>query len=252
MEALILAAGYATRLGALTRDRAKPLLPVGPKPLIDYIYDQLAAMPEVRRVTVVANHRFAGQFVDWAASHAGAKTLQIVDDGTTDDGNKLGAIGDIRMVLQRQQIDDDLLIAAGDNLFDCRLQGLVDFFHRRGTCVGLYDTGNPNIMTQYAVVELDERDRVVGFHEKPAQPASTLAATALYVLSRQHVALVEQYRQAGGNMDAPGYYIEWLYQRVPLYGYVLPGEWRDIGNLEQYRQAQLAYGGGGEVTNRAG
>ncbi|HUZ76989.1 MAG TPA: nucleotidyltransferase family protein [Chloroflexota bacterium] len=250
MEALILAAGYATRLGSLTRERAKPLLPVGRKPLIDYIYDQLAAMPEVRRVSVVTNHRFASQFVDWAAGHAGPKALQIVDDDTTDDTNKLGAIGDIRLVLQRQHIDDDLLIAAGDNLFDCRLQGLVDFFHRRGTCVGLYDTGNLSIMTQYAVVELDALDRVVGFHEKPAQPASTLAATALYALSREHVALVEQYRQGGGNMDAPGYYIEWLYRQVPLYGYVLPGEWRDIGNLEQYRQAQLAYGGG-EVANPA-
>src|SRR5690349_14368424 len=133
MEALILAAGYATRLGELTRDRAKPLLQVGPRPMIDYIFCQLAEMPAVRRVNVVTNQTFATQFQDWAANHRSDTPISVVNDGTTSDADKLGAIGDIRLVLERNAIDDDLLVVAGDNLFDFQLQSFVDFFHGHGS-----------------------------------------------------------------------------------------------------------------------
>ncbi len=243
MEALILAAGYATRLGELTKDRAKPLLPVGERPMIDYIYSQLSEMPRISRVNVVTNSRFAAQFVDWAAIHAGSKAISIVNDGTSSDADKLGAVGDIRLTVRKNQIDDDLLVVAGDNLFDFQLQDFVEFFDRHGSSVGLYDTHDLAIMTQYAVVTLDGAERVVSFREKPKDPATTLAATAIYLLKREHLQMLEHYAEAGGNMDAPGYYIEWLTQQVAVYGFVLPGEWRDIGNAEQYRQAQLAYAG---------
>src|SRR5438093_7345966 len=167
MEALILAAGYATRLGQLTQNRAKPLLQVGPRPMIDYIFCQLAEMPAIRRVSVVTNHKFAAQFADWAASHGSAKPVSVINDGTTSDADKLGAIGDIRLVLRRNALDDDLLIVAGDNLFDFELARFVSFFREHGTSVGLYDTRDLEIMKHYAVVELDAAHRITEFQEKP-------------------------------------------------------------------------------------
>jgi len=241
MEALILAAGYATRLGQLTADRAKPLLPVGSRPMIDYIFDQLAQMPEIQRVNVVSNAKFAGQFDEWAAGHGAAKPISVVNDGTSSDATKLGAVGDIRLVVKRNQIDDDLLVVAGDNLFDFPLQSFVDFFRGHGAAVGLYDTGDLAIMTQYATVQVDpDTERIIDFVEKPAEPRSTLAATAIYLWKREHLDLLGRYQ---GNLDAPGHYIQWLTQQVPVYGFRIPGEWRDIGNLEQYEAACREYGG---------
>ncbi|MHB8621121.1 MAG: nucleotidyltransferase family protein, partial [Chloroflexota bacterium] len=225
---------------------------VGPRPMIDYIYDQMAAMPAIRRVNVVTNGKFAAQFAAWAAGHAAraassgrpvSQPVSVVNDHTTSDGDKLGAAGDMRLTIQQNAIDDDLLIVAGDNLFDFRLRDFVDFFHSHGTCVGLYDTGDLAIMSQYAVVELGPDQRIVSFQEKPREPRSTLAATAVYLWKREHLPLLERYAREGGNMDAPGYYTQWLTRQVAVYGFRLPGEWRDIGNLEQYQQAQRAYSG---------
>jgi glucose-1-phosphate thymidylyltransferase len=239
MEALILAAGYATRLGELTQHRPKPLLPVGSRPMIDYIFRQLADMPEVSRVNVVTNEKFAAQFNDWAASHGSTMAISIVNDGTTSDADKLGAVGDIRLVIDRNQIDDDLLVVAGDNLFDFRLQKFVDFFQAHGSSVGLYDTGDLEIMKQYAVVELDEfSHRITDFVEKPSEPRSTLAATCIYLWRREHLPLVERYE---GNLDAPGHYVQWLTKQVGVYGFCIPGEWRDIGTPEQYAEACRQY-----------
>lgn len=240
MEALILAAGYATRLGELTLHRAKPLLQVGPKPMIDYIFGQLATMPGIRRVNVVTNQKFAAQFNDWAAGHGSATPISVINDGTTSDADKLGAVGDIRLVLRRNGIDDDLLVVAGDNLFDFRLQEFVDFFDSHGSSVGLYDTRDLEIMKQYAMVDLDSTtDRIVDFVEKPAQPTSTLAATCIYLWRRDHLPLIGRYQ---GNLDAPGHYVQWLTKQVDVYGFRIPGEWRDIGNPEQYAEACRQYG----------
>jgi glucose-1-phosphate thymidylyltransferase len=242
VEALILAAGYATRLGDLTANRAKPLLPVGSKPMIDYIFGQMAAMPEIGRVNVVTNQKFAPQFADWAAGHGGAKPISVVNDLTTSDADKLGAIGDIRLVIERNQIDDDLLIVAGDNLFDFPLREFVDFFHGHGSAVGLYDTGDIEIMTQYAVVQVDPASqRIVDFVEKPPRPKSTLAATAIYLWKREHLPLLERYKNEGGNMDSPGHFPVWLVKQVDVYGFRLPGTWMDIGTRAQYEAACRAY-----------
>ena len=241
MEALILAAGYATRLGELTQQRAKPLLPVGPRPMIDYIFCQLAEMPGIRRVNVVTNEKFAGQFIEWAAGHGSAVPISIVNDGTTSDADKLGAVGDVRLVLRRNAIDDDLLVVAGDNLFDFQLADFVSFFEDHGTSVGLYDTGDLEIMKQYAVVELEPgSQRITSFVEKPAEPRSTLAATCIYLWRREHLPLIERYQ---GNLDAPGHYVQWLTKQVDVYGFRIPGEWRDIGNPAQYAEACREYAG---------
>jgi glucose-1-phosphate thymidylyltransferase len=242
MEALILAAGYATRLGDLTKDRAKPLLSIGKQPMIDYIFRQLRDLPQVERINVVTNQKFAGQFADWAAGHQSAKPVSVINDRTTSDADKLGAVGDIRLVLGANAIDDDLLVVAGDNLFDFQLNQFVAFFERQGSSVGLYDTGDLELMKQYATVQLDRAtERIVDFVEKPSDPKSTLTATAIYLWRREHVPLVERYASEGGNMDAPGHYVQWLTKQVDVYGFRIPGRWMDIGNRQQYDEACRLY-----------
>lgn len=243
MEALILAAGYATRLGELTQDRAKPLLPIGGRPMIDYIFCQMAVIPEIRRVSVVSNDKFAGQFADWASGHGATKPVSIINDGTTSDANKLGAVGDIQLVLGRNHIDDDLLIVAGDNLFDFQLAEFIHFFRQHGTSVGLYDTRDLEIMKHYAEVQLDTATkRIVSFVEKPREPRSTLAATCIYLWKREHLLLLDDYASSGNHsMDAPGHYVQWLTKQVDVHGFRIPGEWRDIGTPEQYADACSEY-----------
>lgn len=235
MNALVLAAGYATRLRPLTENRAKPLLPVGGRPLIDYLVDAISAVPEVRGIHVVTNSRFASAFRAWADG----RSVEVHDDGTSSDDDRLGAIGDLRFVVERAGLDDDLIVVAGDNLFEFSLADQVAFWRETGerSVVALHDVRDPALASRYGVVSLDGDGRVVAFVEKPENPPSTLAATASYVFSRDHVALVEPYLAEGNLPDQPGRFVAWLSQREPVYGFLFDGAWLDIGDHRQLLEA---------------
>ena len=241
MKAIVLAAGYATRLYPLTETVAKPLLPVGARPMIDYLLDRIREVDAVDGVHVVTNHKFADSFLRWAEGHAAAGLqIDVHDDGTTSEAGRLGAIGDIRFVLEQASLEgDDLLVVAGDNLFDYSLTGYADWWRSRGevSAVALYDVGDLELVKRYSAVELDASDRVVGFVEKPEHPETTLVATATYLFHRAHVPLVEQYLAEGNSPDQPGRFVAWLVPRVPVHGYRFEGEWRDIGDAEQLLEA---------------
>jgi glucose-1-phosphate thymidylyltransferase len=237
MKALILGAGYATRLGELTKNRPKPLLPIAGKPMIDHLFGQLDGIEEIDAAYVVTNARFADQFACWAAERRGRLPVTVLNDGTTTDQNKLGAIGDIRFTVHQAGITDDLFVGAADNLFDFDLRELFALFRQRGSCVGLYDVGRLDLMPQYSEVRLDGDQRITHLVEKPPQPTSTFMATALYIYQASHLPLLERYFAEGGNMDSPGRFPAWLHRHVPVYGHVFQGRWFDIGTPEQYRQA---------------
>jgi glucose-1-phosphate thymidylyltransferase len=234
VRAIILAAGYATRLRPLTDSIAKQLLPIGGRPMMDWICDKVEEISS--DIHVVTNSRFAGDFERWAS---GRESVTVHDDGTTSNDDRLGAIGDIAFVLERAPTDDDLLVIAGDNLFDFRLADLVAFWQGKGiaSAVALYDCGDLELATHYGVVEVGEDDRVVGFEEKPSEPRSTLAATATYLYHREHVPLVNRYLADGNPADQPGRLVAWLYQHEPVYGYRFEGPWFDIGNPDQLLEA---------------
>ncbi|MGZ4395992.1 MAG: nucleotidyltransferase family protein [Gaiellaceae bacterium] len=236
MNALVLAAGYATRLRPLTDDVAKSLLPVGGRPMLDWILDKLEEVGSLDAIHVVTNSRYSHDFDRWAAG--AEKDLQIVvhDDGTTSNEDRLGAIGDIQLTVERAGLGyDDLLVVAGDNLFDFSLADLVAMWQTAGTAsaVALYDCGDLELATHYAVVSVDPDGRVRSFVEKPSDPASTLCATANYVYHRDHIALVGRYLDEGGTPDSPGNFLAWLHRREPVYGYTFDGSWLDIGNHDQ-------------------
>jgi glucose-1-phosphate thymidylyltransferase len=229
MKALILAAGYATRLRPLTDSIPKQLLPVGGRPMVDWILDRVAET-SADEVHLVTNARFAPDFESWA----GDKDVQIHNDGTTSNEDRLGAIGDIDFV----GLDDDLLVIAGDNLFDYSLADYESYWRQKGgSCVAVLDVGDPELAKKYGIVDVDADDRVIGFVEKPEDPPTTLCATATYLYKREDAQLVSAYLDEGNPRDQPGNYIGWLHQRAPVYAYRFQGEWYDIGDRNQLLEA---------------
>ena len=199
--------------------------------MVDWILDRITEVREVDEVHLVTNAKFAPAFRAWAPPG-----MVVHDDGTTSEDDRLGAIGDLAFVGLG---GDDLLVVAGDNLFDFSLVELVRFWRTKGraSAVALHDVGDLTLARRYGIVELDEEDRVVAFVEKPPEPRSTLAATATYLFHRDHVALVPQYLEEGNPPDPSGPFVAWLQAREPLYGYRFEGEWLDIGDHEQLREA---------------
>jgi glucose-1-phosphate thymidylyltransferase len=245
MKVLILAAGYATRLYPLTLTQPKPLLPVAGQPMIEYVLDNLAPIGGIDRVYVVTNAKFAGHFQQWSEAYRAGKSkldFTIVNDGSTDDRNKLGAIGDLNLVITREKIGDDLIVVAGDNLFS---QSLEDFGRHcrkmNAPVLAVYDVGSLEEIKKYNSISLDAAGRITFFEEKPAQPASTLTGIALYYYPRAVLPLIQQYVAEGNNPDQPGRLVQWLYKRTPVYTWRVPGIWFDIGSKESLEQASQIF-----------
>jgi len=240
LKALILAAGYATRLSSLTDSIPKMLLPLAERPMLDYLLDRIREVGEIDEIHLVTNSRFAPIFEAWAATlqQTVAKSVRGVavhDDGTTSNEDRLGAIGDLAFAIDRGGLaGDDLFVVAGDNLIGYSLADFVDFWREKGgSALALHEVPDRALLRNYGVVELDDSDRVVGFEEKPAEPRSNLAATAAYLYRSEDLELLPRYLKEGNPPDAPGNFAAWLHTRAPVHGYRVPGEWHDIGDLGQ-------------------
>ena len=245
MKVIILAAGYATRLYPLTLTQPKPLLPVAGQPMVEYVLDNLAPIGGIDRIYVVTNNKFAGHFQKWSEHYRATKSklnFTIVNDGSTDDTNKLGAIGDINYVLKTQNVEDDLMVVAGDNLFSQKLEGFGQFCHEKNAPVlALYDVGNLEEIKKYNSVTMDSAGKITFFEEKPKNPTSTLTGIALYYYPKQTIPLIRQYIAEGNNPDQPGRLIQWLYPRTPVYTWKVPGIWYDIGSKETLEEANKIF-----------
>ena len=240
MKALVLAAGYATRLYPLTLETPKPLLDVAGRPILEHVLAALEPIREIDRIHLVTNSRFAGRFREWAGGYP--RRVLVVDDGTTDDSNRRGAIGDIDFVLERDGIDDDLVVVAGDNLFSEPLEGFGTFCAEKGAPVlAVYDVGDLELIRQYNAIEVDGEGCITFFEEKPVDPRSTLTGIALYYYPRETLPLIRGYVAEGNNRDQPGRLVQWLYPRTPVYTWRVPGLWFDIGSPEQLAEANRLF-----------
>ena len=239
MKAVILAGGYATRLYPLTRDRPKHLLDVGGRPVLELLLERLP-LDELDAVYVVTNAKFADRFREWAESYPA--DVVVLDDGTTSEDDRLGAIGDLQLVIESEGIDDDLIVAAGDSIFTERLDDFARFGRERdAAAIAVYDVGNLEAMKQLSSIGVDADSRLVTFEEKPEQPESTLAGIALYFYPRAILPLVGEYLAEGNNPDQPGRLIGWLYERTPVYAWRVPGRWFDIGTPETLAEAERLF-----------
>ncbi len=238
MKAVILAAGYATRLYPLTLDRPKHLLEVGGRPILELLLERLP-LDQFEAVYVVTNAKFAPRFREWAESYPA--DVEVIDDGTTSEDDRLGAIGDLHLAISGG-IDDDLLVAAGDSIFSDPLDGFVRFGQdREAPAIAAYDVGNLEEIKRLSALELDADSRVLSFEEKPERPTSTLAGIALYFYPRRTLPLVAEYIAEGNNPDQPGRLLEWLHGRMPVYAWRVSGRWFDIGTPETLAEAERAF-----------
>lgn len=240
MKSLILAAGYATRMYPLTLNKAKPLLPVAGKIAIEYIIERILEIDEIDEIIIATNEKFFRQFQDWHRQFGQInKPLKILNDQSSSETDRLGAIGDIQFVIEKEKIDDDLLVIGGDNLFEMGLRGFIDFAKHRipASSVGLYNLKDKEAVKIYSEVQLDKNEHIIDFVEKPKNPASTLVAKCIYFFPKSKLSLISKYINSGGLIDAPGHYISWLCRCDSVYGFTFCGQWYDIGNYEIYKKA---------------
>lgn len=242
MNVLILAAGYATRLYPLTLTKAKPLLEVAGKPMLEWVIDNLSPVPDIDTIYIVTNNKFARDFQAWADGYQQRnpyRRFKIINDGSMDDSDKLGAIGDINFVLSREAeaASDDLIVVAGDNLFSEPLTGFAEAARNSEATLATYDVGDLEAIKKYSAITMDENGVITSFEEKPQEPKSTLTGIALYYFSRAVIPLFRTYIEEGNNPDQPGRFIQWLYQRRPVKTYQVQGTWFDIGSKETLEEA---------------
>jgi len=245
MQVLILAAGYATRLYPLTLNQPKPLLPVAGKPMLEHIIDHLASVKDLGEMFIVTNQKFVHHFTDWSEKYKKEKTafnFKVINDGTTSDADKLGAIGDIHLVVKNENVKDDLVVVAGDNLFDSSLAPFVEYCRTGDTPVlAVYDVGDLESIKKYNSITTDKDGVITYFEEKPKNPTSTKTGIALYYYPAKVVAMIEDYIKEGNNADQPGRLVQWLYTRVPVRTWNVPGRWFDIGSKETLEEADRIF-----------
>ena len=239
MNALILAAGYGTRLAAVAKDTPKPLLPVAGKGLIDHTVDKLKSVVGLSEITVVTNNKFYGVFIDWAKNYKDIN-IRVINDGTNTPEERLGSVGDIAFVWKNERILNDWLIIGGDNLFDQDLNQFMVTARAKtpAVSIGLYDIGDVSAASKFGVCAVDNANKVISFQEKPKVPASSLITMCLYYFPKETLGYIEEYRAESKALDAAGSYIQWLSEKKNVYGIQFAGKWYDIGSIESLKDAQ--------------
>ncbi|MDI6704293.1 MAG: nucleotidyltransferase family protein [bacterium] len=246
MKGVVLCAGYAKRMWPLTLETPKPLLPVGEKPIVEYILERLRDIEEIKDVVISTNLRFEDKFKEWLTYLRFPKPIRLLIEETREEKKKLGSVGSLNFIINKAEIDEDSLVIGGDNLFDFDLRNLISFFkEKKKTCLLLYDMKDKDrVKKKYGVLELDNTGRIIEFQEKPEEPNSTLISTACYLFTRDDLRLIKRYLEEGNSPDQMGFFISWLKDRSRIYGLKFEGSWFDIGSFEEYDRAKEAYGKG--------
>lgn len=242
MNAIILAAGYGTRLHPLTKDFPKTLLEISGNPILNCILDKIMEIRDIKKTFIVTNDKFFQKFIEWNSNHA-YRNIKILNDGSTSESDRKGAIGDIDFAIKQEGIDDDIMVIAGDNLFEFSLTHLYSFFkEKKSSVIALHDIIDKGIASRkLGVVDIDGGSRIVGFEEKPEFPKTSLVSTACYILARKDVMLLEQCIREHKQPDNLGDFIKWLSAREYVYGYVFSERWFDIGTIEQFEAASREF-----------
>ncbi len=243
MKCILLCAGYATRLYPLTENYPKALIEIEKgKPILDYILSEVNTISEIDKIYVVSNEKYYKNFVDWKNNVKSDKEIEIINDHTTSNEDRLGAIGDIQYVIKEKNINDELLVIAGDNLFDYKLRDVIDFYNERKSatiCTKRID--DVSLLKRLAVATMDNDYKIIDLTEKPEVPKSNIGVYTTYVYPKEIINHLDTYLADGNNPDAPGYLVEWLYKRQPVYSYCIDGNCFDVGTFETLDEVRNLY-----------
>lgn len=242
MKCLILAAGYATRLYPITQNFPKPLLDVNGKTILDWLVDDIDTAGCVDEYVVISNHRFAQHFEHWAAQKP--QKITVVDDGTSTNETRLGAVCDIQFAIDQLHLDDDMLVIAGDNVLDFSMTRFIDYAREKQTsCVMRFYVEDLKTLQKSGVLSIDDSDRITSMVEKPAEPESNWCCPPFYYYTRADARLVRAGIEAGCGTDAPGSYIAWLCTQTAVHAMQMPGQRYDIGDVASYEEVKQTYKG---------
>lgn len=245
MKNIIIAAGYATRLYPLTENFPKPLLKIGGSTILGRILNDVDAFPEVEEHIIVTNHKFAYIFEEWAAADCKhlTKPVRIIDDGTSTNDTRLGAVKDLLLAINECRIDDDIMVLAADNILDFSFRGFVDFFKEKQTsCIMCHHQPSVEKLQRTGVVVLDEQSRVLNMEEKPKEPKSNWAVPPFYIYRKEDMPLIKDCMNHGCGFDAPGNLAHYLCEVTDMHAWEMPGGRFDIGSLDTYEEAKRIYG----------
>jgi glucose-1-phosphate thymidylyltransferase len=234
MHTIILAAGYGTRLYPLTKETPKPLLPVANKPIIEHIIEKIKKA-NLHQISIVTNNKHYPHYLRWL-QESNIKNINLINDNTNSNEERLGAIKDINFVIKKQRINEDILVIAADNLFEFDLENFINFYKQNGTCIAVYDIKSKLPAKKFGVVEI-KNNKLISFEEKPLEPKTTLVSTACYIISKDHLSLINNYLSQKNNPDGTGYFIQYLMNYDSVYAYIFEEPWYDIGSIESYREA---------------
>ena len=243
MKNIVIAAGYATRLGELTRNFPKPLLQIGDSTILGRMLDDIDAIPEIDEHIIITNHKFAAIFEEWAKKQHYTKPITIVDDGTESNETRLGAVCDLLYAMEQLQIDDDLLVVAADNILFFSFQEFVDFAYAKQTsCIMCHEQPSLEKLQRTGVVVLDEQMRVLNMEEKPQEPKSTWAVPPFYIYLKKDLELVRSSVANGCGKDAPGNLAHYMVDATTMHAWPMSAGRFDIGSLDTYKEACEKYG----------
>jgi glucose-1-phosphate thymidylyltransferase len=243
MKCILLAAGYATRLYPLTKDMPKSLLKVADKTILEHILDKIKVIDEIDKILLVTNAIFYNIFNDWVRGYSYDKKIKVINDYTTTNDNRLGAIADLQFVIDRENVEEDILVMAGDNLFDFDLRDFTAFFKEvKSDCITTHALDDVNELKRTGVIEVNPDGTVKSFEEKPKIPRSKLAVPPFYIYQSNTLPLIKQYLDDGNNPDAPGNFVPWLIGKKLVYAYKFEGRRYDIGTLESYELVNKIFG----------
>ncbi len=235
MKAIVLLAGYAVRLYPLTKDKPKALLTINDQPLMDLLFNKIDKIDEIDEAILISNDRFYNNFLEWTKTYKGNKKITLLNDGTTSNEDRLGAIGDLQFAINKCNIDDDIMVLAGDHYFKFELKDFYDYYKQVGTDCCIADVVNDReYLKQFGVGIVDENNVLIEMQEKPQEPKSNLRVLAFYIYQKETARKIKQYLDEGNNKDSPGNYLSWLYKRQPVHVYATDKECVDIGTLAVY------------------
>ena len=245
MKNIVIAAGYATRLYPLTENFPKPLLKIGERSILDRILDDVDGIEDIDEHIIVTNHKFSEIFNDWVAERKlkpGTKPIRIIDDGTTDNENRLGAVKDLLLAIDEFDINDDIMVLAADNILDFSFQGFVDFFKQKNTSV-IMCHHEPELykLQRTGVIAVDDDMKVLEMQEKPEHPVSNWAVPPFYIYKKNDLPLIRDCLNHGCGFDAPGNLAHYLVNATTIHAWIMPGSRYDIGSLDSYKEAQILF-----------
>ena len=242
MKNIIIAAGYATRLYPLTENFPKPLLQIGQSTILGRIMDDIDGIDEISEHIIVTNHKFAHHFEEWVSRQTYRKPVRIIDDGTTTNENRLGAVRDLLLAIEACSIDDDILVLAADNILDFSFRGFVEEFHAKGTSM-IMCHNEPELkkLQRTGVIAVDQNMKVLEMQEKPEKPVSHWAVPPFYIYQKSDLPLIKDCLHHGCGFDAPGNLAHYLVDKTTVHAWVMPGTRFDIGSMDTYKQAQEIY-----------